>query len=861
MSAFIRRKGRENFAVKVSGIKEKGSNTKTIIAVQHGETPLPDTYIPDREEKEVDALRLWNFTICSICTTTLVAGFLASGTLEASQADASITSSQIDFLQTAGEPFGVHTEGQEGLKTYSETQEQFDPKVLYESQRQLHRKLFSERVEEGLDEPLTIEVTEQDLLRMEQGDASRNGLIVGVTKKVVIPVRFANIPPLQSVYASQFIKLGAVRIDEDGLTWTGSVRSKGGYAIRVHLSDFNLPPGAEFYVYNSTGEVFGPYSGRGPGDNGDFWTNTVSGGELLLQLVYRGDDLEEVLEQTRFTVSDVGHLTEKFGAALSLEEKENASCTKSSTTLGGLCTWGIITNASCVENASCYEERMPSQLWNVARNGIAGMIIPKSSGQIEYCSGGLINDTDPNSQIPYFLTANHCITDGWEAAGMEAFFRYYKPCQVCVFGECTDWHGPCLSALATLAPRVLGSSIKKTSPEFDYTLLQLWFPPPTGSWLLGWTTAPVAYSAGYDLYRISHPSGAPQAYSEHQVRAWSDNCNASWPRDKFIYSKNTFGAVEPGSSGSPVLNYDGLVVGQAAGMCNSRDVCSEYVTVADGALAVYFEEIREFLHPAPVALCQSVTAVADAVTCSASVSVAQIDNGSYDPNGDPITLSVDPKSPYVLGITPVTLTVTDDGGLADTCGAKVTVVDTTPPVLSTVPDRVAECTSAEGTAVTVPQPEAVEHCSPPVTIASDEPALFPMGTIKVTFSASDNAGNQSRTETNVTIVDTTPPVIACNAPESITPPDAPITFTATASDSCGDTLIGITEYNCFKYTRKGKLIDKTDSCVVELEGDSVRILDSGGVGDNITWTISAVDTSGNASTQTCQLEVVKRGNQ
>lgn len=62
---------------------------------------------------------------------------------------------------------------------------------------------------------------------------------------------------------------------------------------------------------------------------------------------------------------------------------------------------------------------------------------------------------------------------------------------------------------------------------------------------------------------------------------------------------------------------------------------------------------------APVAQCQDVSVEADQTSCTAE---ADVDDGSFDPDGDPITLEQDPPGPYGLGDTLVTLTVTDDGG-------------------------------------------------------------------------------------------------------------------------------------------------------------------------------------------------------
>jgi FG-GAP repeat protein len=82
----------------------------------------------------------------------------------------------------------------------------------------------------------------------------------------------------------------------------------------------------------------------------------------------------------------------------------------------------------------------------------------------------------------------------------------------------------------------------------------------------------------------------------------------------------------------------------------------------------------------PVAMCRSVVRSADAA-CLAAVTPEEIDNGSFDPDGDPLTFTLSPAGPFTLGTTPVTLTVADDKGAADDCSATVTVVDTTPPAI------------------------------------------------------------------------------------------------------------------------------------------------------------------------------------
>jgi hypothetical protein len=72
----------------------------------------------------------------------------------------------------------------------------------------------------------------------------------------------------------------------------------------------------------------------------------------------------------------------------------------------------------------------------------------------------------------------------------------------------------------------------------------------------------------------------------------------SLPRGSFIYSRDTIGATEGGSSGSPVLNGNGQIVGQLYGACgfNLSDVCdSESNATVDGAFASYYSQVAPYL--------------------------------------------------------------------------------------------------------------------------------------------------------------------------------------------------------------------------------------------------------------------------
>ena len=426
---------------------------------------------------------------------------------------------------------------------------EFDQQAYGAEQQAMLNRLMAEQVEEGLAVSVTIKLTEQELREIELGRdvesrSAASAMLVGVVKPVAVKFHMGS--------ASH----GAISRAADGnFVWSAGVHSDFAAGLRVHFKNFSLPSGYEVWIYSQNGGVRGPYTGTGPLGSGEFWSHTVAGPDAVIQL--RGHGLTTAARAS-FEVTEISH------------EGRNAD-------LKTFCSY----NASCIENGDCYNNSAVTD----AKAAVALMRFVERR-RTYICSGGLINST-ANPGTPYFLTANHCIDSGTVAATLETWFQFIQPC-----GD-----DNCPAQWVWTNPNTLGATVVATNATSDYTLLQLSQTPPAGSVFLGWTAEPVAYSNGTDLFRISHPSGAPQAYSQHTVWNPPVECTG-WERGNWIYHQDQVGATEGGSSGSPVVNSAGQVVGQLSGGCgyDVYNTCNNIDnSTVDGAFAAYYSQVAAYL--------------------------------------------------------------------------------------------------------------------------------------------------------------------------------------------------------------------------------------------------------------------------
>jgi len=180
-----------------------------------------------------------------------------------------------------------------------------------------------------------------------------------------------------------------------------------------------------------------------------------------------------------------------------------------------------------------------------------------------------------------------------------------------------------------------------------------------------------------------------------------------------------------------------------------------------------------------------------------------------------------------------TWTATDACGNSSSQSQVVTVVDTTPPVLSGVPDDASyQCRADVPDAPTV---TASDNCGD-ATVSLEENESNPgsdcQNTITRTWTATDACGNTSSMTQTIQVDDTTPPEISC-------PPDVEISSDPDSCLALVDAGMAVATDNC-----------TVESLVSDHDGQSMFP-----VGDTmIVWT--ATDACGNTATCTQTIRVL-----
>ncbi|HET8804368.1 MAG TPA: HYR domain-containing protein, partial [Aequorivita sp.] len=250
--------------------------------------------------------------------------------------------------------------------------------------------------------------------------------------------------------------------------------------------------------------------------------------------------------------------------------------------------------------------------------------------------------------------------------------------------------------------------------------------------------------------------------------------------------------------------------------------CTTVVTVEDNV--------------APIANCAALFTIQLDANGNASITVADIENGSTDACGiASTTIDIDTFDCSNVGPNNVTLTVTDVNGNISTCTTVVTVEDSIAPTIVCPANITANVDAGDCFAtVSFSMPIAIDNCGIATvvqTMGDPSGSQFPVGVSTIEFTATDVNGNTNTCSFTITVTDNEAPVAVC---QNITIQlDASGNATITAADVDGGS---------------------TDQCGVASISIDTNSFDCSNVGDN-NVILTVTDVNGNVSTCTAIVTV------
>jgi lysyl endopeptidase len=348
--------------------------------------------------------------------------------------------------------------------------------------------------------------------------------------------------PIASLSSAQ----GWETLADGSRLWVAEVISEGALGMRVHFEDVSGLKHATLLTYaaDAPEQVEGPFDGIYLAERNSFWSPSLFTSRTRIECrVPAGASLPQ------FAVTEVTHQY----ILPSMEPIENQ--------LKG-------TAGNCNIDVTCHPT------WAQTANAVGGMGSVSANGQL-FCTGCLLNDQNPAVNTDYFLTADHCIANQSQASSLEIYWFYQTP--TC---NGTPPNPAAVARTRGGADRLYNASAGTAN---DACFLRLRQAVPAGVTYAGWSTD--APAAGATITGIHHPRGDFKRISFGQVQASStpNYWELEWSQ----------GTTEPGSSGSPIFNPQGQVIGQLLGgaaACDNLAGIDQY-----GRFNVTFPNIRRWL--------------------------------------------------------------------------------------------------------------------------------------------------------------------------------------------------------------------------------------------------------------------------
>ncbi|MCA3029697.1 MAG: FG-GAP repeat protein [Rhodocyclaceae bacterium] len=356
------------------------------------------------------------------------------------------------------------------------------------------------------------------------------------------------------------------------------IRSPGAIATRVAVQLTNLPAGSEIRFAGSDApsnvihaatlnEVFSSLV-----ESGRYWTPMTEGDTQLI----------EVFAPTKpdgagVTVAAVSHIfasvSNGFKAALLSKAAIYA----------------------CYVDPACTSQTQASIN---SKNATAHMVYQSGAGSF-VCTGTLLNDSVPASQIPYFFSANHCLSTQTEANTLTTYWNYENA--ICSAPNIVSTN-PSVTAVQG------GAMLLYANEPSDVLLLQLRGNVPPTAFFAGWDSSAIGGSVSATVFH--HPGGDPKKVSSGvTISSPFINIQMNDGLGSFINFGYLSSSTEGGSSGSGLFSADGGNYFFRGGLLGGEALCTNTGSVSNPLNRDWYSRfdqayplLKQWLDPTPTTL-------------------------------------------------------------------------------------------------------------------------------------------------------------------------------------------------------------------------------------------------------------------
>jgi hypothetical protein len=310
-------------------------------------------------------------------------------------------------------------------------------------------------------------------------------------------------------------------LDDGSKIWRLNIACPDALSINILFDMYQLPKGAELFIYSSgKNELLGAFTDFNNQNDFFFATSFVFSSEIIVEYNEPANvEFEGILNISEIThgYRTIGDYTKVFGGS-------------------GWCN----VNVAC-PSAAGMEDQIRSVAMLASSNGVSG----------GFCTGALINNTE-NNGIPYFLSADHC----YSYPG-SIFYIFNWESSTCS----NPSSSPSYNTMSGATQRARNSSS-------DFWLVELNQTPPVNYnvYYSGWNRT-TATSLSGKIWGIHHPSGDIKkiSWSNNGVTTtqYAGSAGSGSTHWRIAWSDGT--TTEGGSSGSPLFNSEGRIIGQLHG--------------------------------------------------------------------------------------------------------------------------------------------------------------------------------------------------------------------------------------------------------------------------------------------------------